>query len=194
MNGVLTALAVTAANGTQPNPLATSLAAIVPVIVGAIIGYVLSTMRDWTKTKAERAAKYQDQVLEATSELLASAMTITRDAKKAGYAGAKVHRVNESPSATLDDAHAASTEFLEAVQDMYETSETARPHELRISILAPSIAPLASAVIKTAQQVDLSQITDEARSNAAKHTEAVEALTDAVREHLKIPSRRRWKR
>lgn len=54
------------------NDWAPLLTGVVPGIVGAAIGYLFGTMRDWNRNKADRRAKHQDEVLAAATEILAS--------------------------------------------------------------------------------------------------------------------------
>lgn len=56
---------------------------VLPVLAGAVIGYVFGFLRDQGQAKIDRQARHRDEVLAASSQILAAA-TIIRDADKAG--------------------------------------------------------------------------------------------------------------
>ena len=185
MNGVLGALVAVAANTASADPLATTLSGAIPAVAGAAIGYLFGTMRDWSKTKAERTAKYRDQVLDATSQLLNIAAKIDAASSVALRAGLESRRRPKSR-----ESKARSNEAWAEYQTVYDS---AIPHELRISVLAPDLAPLVREVLETAGGTEPGAGLRANLESRKEHSDAKRALKDAVRDYLKIPNRK-WAR
>lgn len=86
MNGtlyVLAAIAPPVADAAAPATPWAPLMGVLPVLAGAVIGYVFGFLRDQGQAKIDRQARHRDEVLAASSQILAAA-TIIRDADKAG--------------------------------------------------------------------------------------------------------------
>lgn len=163
-----------------------ALSAALPVAFGAAIGYVFGTMRDWSKSKAERSARYQDQVLEAASGLLSSTHTIVSAATELGLATTDHEWHPEGTS----EAEAEDHKIFLAMTRLSEALEGAKPHTLRISILAPHLATLADKVVETASYSEIGTGSDTSIELLENHAKATEDFTDAVRAYLKVPRRK----
>lgn len=183
-------LAQAAAPTVPATPLASLLGGVLPVLAGAVIGYVLGILRDANKAKADREARHQDQVLEAAAELLATTEQVQKAAAHLFFKDAAASRAEKKyPDKSLDltDQREKTThEFMVATVALVDATALTKPHRLRISILAPNMEALADAAVQTASHPGVAGGTKAAKDLQAEYTQATQQFTSAIRAYLKV--------
>ena len=183
-----------AADAAPDNPLASLLGGVLPVLAGAVIGYVLGILRDASKAKADREARHQDQVLEAAAGLLATTVQVQKAAANVFFKDAAASRAQmDFPDDSLDlkgQRERTTKEFWAATVALSDATELTKPHALRISILAPSLEDLANKVVQAASQPGAVAGTAKAKELRAEYAQATSELTSKVRTYLKVKAKR----
>ncbi|WP_404289209.1 hypothetical protein [Glutamicibacter arilaitensis] len=190
MNYILIASAAAASNTGLAN-LWEPLLNVLPVFAGAVIGYFFGLLRDANRTKAERMARHQDQVLEAATELLGAATKLQYAAGSVLFKGNAADKASEEfPDGSLDllDKRENTTrDFLRAFRAFTEAEDLTKPYVLRISILAPHLEEFAKNVITSAAHPEAAAGTENAREIQSIYAEATEDFIAAVRTYLSVP-------
>lgn len=163
-----------------------------PILLAAIIGYVLGVLRDASKANAERKARHQDAVLEASAQVLDASATLAKTHQSLAYTVWEMvqdrQRENREYREHLEERRQ------EAFADLREATAAAQPHLMKLSILAPGLDKMASHMLFAARRSG--NDTEAWTEQAEAHAEDTRAFQTAVQEHLRITgpkSRRRWR-
>lgn len=185
MNGtlhVLAAIAAPAADAAPANPLASLLGGVLPVLAGAVIGYVLGILRDASKAKADREARHQDQILEASAEALGAATSLAK--ARMGLAQTIWEMTSGRAESSAEYRALLEERRQEAFQKISTYELAAQPHLMKLAILAPK---LDSAVSDLMASTGLPGNDPKAwKRNRDEHVEASIVFVAIVRMFLKL--------
>ncbi|WP_413543163.1 hypothetical protein [Citricoccus nitrophenolicus] len=159
---------------------------VLPALAGAAIGYLFGTMRDWSKTKAERRARHQDQILEAATGVLTSVSKLQQSALSFAKSRSRATLEKYPPGASLPDM--ATDELFTRFNGRDQMRAEIMPHRLRLRILAPNLDELAQNLIDSARFPVLVQSGFMADVARKEFHAANDAFDDAVRAYLKVPN------
>lgn len=178
------------ATAQAPDPTETGapwkpLLSVLPVLIGAAIGYLFGLLRDANKAKAERKAGHHDEVLNASVELLTLAQEANDGAQI--WPGHK-RQMRQLWESAKTDPHAKKA-FDESegwlkwgAERISESMTVAQPHRLKIQILAPSLYEDAHRLLTVATETEP---TDE-DAHRKEYQEAVDTFTAQVRRFLRV--------